>query len=101
MRYRRSRTGNCQGMSSRKRAKSSARFLQVVRFQFRACDLTKLRVLDVCHGQRVAPRATVMQQKTQRPVQIEITEQTRVSDLSERPPSPDFRISDSEMPAAV
>jgi hypothetical protein len=41
-----------------------------------------------------------MQQKTQRPAQFEITEQTRVSDLSERPPSPDFRISDSEMSAA-
>ena len=42
-----------------------------------SCDLVKLRVRDVCHGDRVAPRATVMQQKTSRPVQFEITEQTR------------------------
>jgi integrase len=31
----------------------------------------------VTHGDRVAARAIVMQQKTQRPVQFEITEQTR------------------------
>jgi integrase len=47
--------------------------------KLRACDLTKLRVRDVCMGTRVAPRATVMQQKTQRPVLFEITEQTRES----------------------
>lgn len=43
----------------------------------RACDLVRLRVRDVCHGDRVATRAIVMQQKTQRPVQFEITESTR------------------------
>ena len=32
-----------------------------------------LRVRDVCHGDRVASRATTLQQKTQRPVQFEIT----------------------------
>ena len=32
---------------------------------------------DVSHGDRVAARTIVMQQKTQRPVQFEITEQTR------------------------
>jgi len=37
----------------------------------------KLRVRDVTHGERVAARTLVMQQKTQRPVQFEITEQTR------------------------
>jgi hypothetical protein len=33
----------------------------------------------VCHGNVVAARTTVTQQKTQRPVQFEITEQTRES----------------------
>ena len=47
--------------------------------KLRACDLTRLQVQDVRHGSHVAPRATVMQQKTQRPVQFEITEQTRES----------------------
>lgn len=45
--------------------------------KLRACDLVKLRVRDIAHGDRVASRAIVMQQKTQRPVQFEITEQTR------------------------
>ena len=39
----------------------------------RACDLVKLRVRDVCHGDRVAGRGTVLQQKTQRPVRFEIS----------------------------
>ncbi|WP_376739783.1 tyrosine-type recombinase/integrase [Achromobacter denitrificans] len=43
------------------------------------CDLTRLQVQDIRHGSHVAARATVMQQKTQRPVQFEITEQTRES----------------------
>lgn len=43
----------------------------------RSCDLVKLRVRDIAHGDRVAARAVIMQQKTQRPVQFEITEQTR------------------------
>ena len=42
-----------------------------------ACDLVKLRVRDVSHGDRIAARTVVMQQKTQRPVQFELTEQTR------------------------
>ncbi|EPJ97432.1 phage integrase family site specific recombinase [Pseudomonas sp. CFII68] len=45
--------------------------------KLRACDLTKLRVRDVAHGEYVSSRAMVMQQKTQRAVQFEITEQTR------------------------
>jgi integrase len=45
--------------------------------KLRACDLVKLRVRDVCHGDRVAARAIVLQQKTQRPVQFEITPPTR------------------------
>lgn len=47
--------------------------------KLRACDLTRLQVQDVRHGRSVASRATVMQQKTQRPVQFEITERTRES----------------------
>lgn len=47
--------------------------------KLRACDLVKLRVRDIEQGEHVAPRAIVMQQKTQRPVQFAITEQTRES----------------------
>jgi integrase len=45
--------------------------------KLRACDLVSLRVRDMCHGDRVAARAIVMQQKTGRPVQFEITPATR------------------------
>jgi integrase len=45
--------------------------------KLRACDLVGLRVRDVCHGDRVAARAVVMQHKTQRPVQFEIAPLTR------------------------
>lgn len=45
--------------------------------KLRGCDLVKLRVRDICHGDQVASRAIVMQQKTQRPVQFEITPPTR------------------------
>ena len=45
--------------------------------KLRGCDLVKLKVRDVCHGDQLAARAIVMQQKTQRPVQFEITQATR------------------------
>jgi integrase len=45
--------------------------------RLRACDLVKLLVRDACHGDRLASRAIVRQQKTQRPVQFEITAPTR------------------------
>jgi integrase len=45
--------------------------------KLRACDLLQLKVPDVSQGNQVASRAIVMQQKTGRSVQFEITEQTR------------------------
>ena len=45
--------------------------------KLRACDLVKLKVRDICHGDRVAARAIIMQQKTARPVQFEITGSTQ------------------------
>jgi integrase len=45
--------------------------------KLRSCDLVRLRVRDVMQGEHVGARAIVMQQKTQRPVQFEITEGTR------------------------
>jgi hypothetical protein len=47
--------------------------------KLRACDLLKLKVRDVSHGERIAARAIVVQQKTSRPVQFEITESTRTA----------------------
>src|SRR5512146_1894769 len=45
--------------------------------KLRGCDLVSLKVRDICHGDQVASRAVVMQHKTQRPVQFEITPATR------------------------
>lgn len=49
--------------------------------KLRACDLTRIKVKDVLHGDQVVTRATILQQKTQQPVQFEITSQTRSSIL--------------------
>ena len=64
------------------RTRELALFNLAIDSKLRSCDLVKLRVRDVCHGSVVAARAIVMQQKTQRPVQFEITEQTRESLLT-------------------
>jgi integrase len=45
--------------------------------KLRGCDLVSLRVRDVTHGNQVLPRALIVQRKTQRPVQFELTEPTR------------------------
>ena len=45
--------------------------------KLRGCDLVALKVRDVCHGDQVASRAVVMQHKTQRPVQFELTAPTQ------------------------
>jgi integrase len=47
--------------------------------KLRGCDLIALRVRDVYQGSAIASRAIVMQRKTQRPVQFEITETARDS----------------------
>lgn len=47
--------------------------------KLRGCDLVSLRVRDVTHGNQILPRAMVVQRKTQRPVQFELTEPTRTA----------------------
>ena len=47
--------------------------------KLRGCDLVKLRVKDVQTDSQVKERSTVVQQKTGKPVQFELTEPTRVA----------------------
>jgi integrase len=47
--------------------------------KLRACDLVKLRLDDVCLGTNVRRRTTIVRKKTGRPVQFEISEQSRNS----------------------
>ena len=61
------------------RTRELALFNLAIDSKLRSCDLVALRVHDVCHGSLVAKRAIVVQQKTQRPVQFETTDQTRES----------------------
>ena len=60
-----------------RRVRELALFNLGIDSKLRGCDLVKLKVRDVCHGEKVAARAIVMQQKTERPVQFEITPATR------------------------
>jgi site-specific recombinase XerC len=55
------------------RVRELALFNLGIDIKLRGCDLVALKVRDVCHGDQVASRAVVMQHKTQRPVQFEIT----------------------------
>ena len=66
-------------LEMRKRVRDLALFNLGFDSKLRGCDLVSLRVRDICHGDRVANRATVMQRKTHRPVQFEITQTTRDS----------------------
>src|ERR1700690_4277640 len=59
------------------RARDLAMFNLAIDSKLRACDLVKLRLDDVCSGANVRRRATIVQKKTGRPVQFEITEQSR------------------------
>jgi integrase len=61
------------------RARDLAMFNLAIDSKLRGCDLVRLQVDDVCAGGRVRDRATVIQKKTGRPVQFEITEQTRAA----------------------
>jgi integrase len=59
------------------RVRELALFNLAIDSKLRGCDLVGLRVHDVVQCNRVGSRAIIMQKKTQRPVQFEITEQTR------------------------
>lgn len=61
------------------RTRELALFNLAIDSKLRACDLMALRVADVAQGYRIQPRARIIQKKTGRPVQFEITEQTRLS----------------------
>ena len=59
------------------RVRDLALFNLAIDSKLRACDLIGLRVADVAQKDSVLRRAIIMQQKTNHPVQFEITEQTR------------------------
>jgi integrase len=71
--------------------------------RLRGCDLVALRTSDVLAGGTVRRRAMVVQQKTGRPVQFEITDQARQSVsrwLRQRRPGPENWLFPSRMDRA-
>jgi integrase len=59
------------------RARDLAMFNCALDAKLRGCDLLRLRVSDVASGGVIHSRATIIQQKTGRPVPFELTEATR------------------------
>jgi integrase len=59
-----------------------AMFNLAIDSKLRGCDLVNLRLRDVMHGGQILARAMVVQRKTQRPVQFELTEPTRAALLT-------------------
>ena len=66
-----------QQLKSADRVRDLALFDCAIDAKLRGCDLVKLRVSDVAPCGSLRERATVIQQKTGRPVPFEITEPTR------------------------
>lgn len=56
-----------------------AMFNLAIDSKLRGCDLVRLRIRDVTNGNQILHRAIVVQRKTQRPVQFELTEPTRLA----------------------
>ena len=61
------------------RIRDLALFNLAIDSKLRGCDLIKLKIRDISHGNQITARAIVTQQKTGLPVHFEITEQTRNS----------------------
>ena len=66
-----------QQLKSNNRVRDLALFNCAIDAKLRGCDLVKLRVSDIAPGGVLRQRATVIQQKTGRPVPFEITDPTR------------------------
>lgn len=61
------------------RIRDRALFDLAIDSKLRGCDLVKLKIGDLVAGTEIRRRATVMQQKTHRPVQFELTTDVRAS----------------------
>jgi integrase len=66
-----------QQLKNADRTRDLALFNCALDAKLRGCDLVRLRVFDVAPGGAPRQRATIIQQKTGRPVPFEITEPTR------------------------
>lgn len=65
-----------------RRIRDRALFDLAIDSKLRGCDLVKIKIRDVVAGPAIRTRAIVVQQKTGRPVQFEITSDVRASLLA-------------------
>ncbi|RUU13867.1 integrase [Mesorhizobium sp. USDA-HM6] len=65
-----------------RRIRDRALFDLAIDSKLRGCDLVKIRIRDLVAGQEIRTRAIVVQQKTGRPVQFEMTCDVRASILA-------------------
>ena len=56
-----------------------ALFNMAINSKLRGCDLVRIKVVDVMASPQIKERSSVLQSKTQKPVQFEISEGTRTS----------------------
>ncbi|QPC98156.1 tyrosine-type recombinase/integrase [Qipengyuania soli] len=61
------------------RIRDRALFDLAIDSKLRGCDLVKLKIGDLVAGSEIRRRATIIQQKTHRPVQFELTSDVRAS----------------------
>lgn len=61
------------------RKRDLAMFNLAIDSKLRGCDLVRLQTTDICLAGRARDRAVIIQKKTGRPVQFELTDQTRSS----------------------
>ena len=66
-----------QQLKNANRCRDLAMFNCAIDSKLRGCDLVRLRVSDLAPGGVIRQRATIIQQKTGRPVPFELTEPTR------------------------
>ena len=64
------------------RLRNKALFDLAINSKLRGCDLGKIKIGDVVAGADIRNRATVIQQKTSRPVQFELTADVRATFLA-------------------
>ena len=82
------------------RRRDLALFNLAIDSKLRACDLVALRVRDVSHGDVISSRAIVMQRKTQRTVQFEITKDGTTKNIIVIESSPEGVFDQAAMDAA-
>jgi integrase len=69
-------------LQMRTKIRDLALFNLAIDSKLRSCDLVAMRVSDVTSGESIKDGTTIVQQKTGRPVQFEMTEQTREAVMS-------------------